>query len=235
MSFSKRKPVILLDVDDTLLDFHADEHVALSRTLREMGVEPTEQRIKRYSEINQRMWELLEEGKLTRMEVLVKRFELFFEEQGLECSGFETQAMYENYLSMGYHFMPQAIELLDALYGKYPLYIVSNGTGKVQDGRIGASGIGKYFERIFISERMGANKPSPAFFDLCFAQIEGFDKENSIIVGDSLTSDIRGGINAGIKTCWYNPKGKLCRQDISPDYEIQELMELPALLEKIFG
>lgn len=229
-----KKPFILLDVDDTILDFHADEAIALTRTLEEQGVEVTPERIKRYSEINQSMWELLEEGKITRMEVLVRRFELFFKELGFERSGFETQAMYEHYLSLGHHFMPQAEELLENLYGRYPLYIVSNGTGVVQDGRIASSGIARYFEKIFISERVGANKPSLEFFEKCFAEIDGFEKDRSIIIGDSLTSDIRGGINCGIKTCWYNPNGKAARSDINADYEIRELMELPALIEKVF-
>lgn len=232
----KRDIFVLLDVDDTILDFHADEAVALKRALSELGIEPTEERIARYSVINQHMWELLEEGKLTRLEVLVKRFERFFEELGVKgISGFKAQELYEHYLSLTHHFMPQAQRLLDALYGKYPLYIVSNGTGLVQDGRIGASGIGPYFEDIFISERMGTNKPSMDFFKACFARIEGFDKSRAIIVGDSLSSDIRGGINAGIRTCWYNPAGKAGREDIKPDYEIKELMELPGLLEEIFN
>jgi len=235
MSTDTKNAYIFLDVDDTILDFHADEAIALSRTLRELGVEPTEERLKRYSEINQSMWELLEEGKITRMEVLVRRFEIFFSELGLERSGFEAQEMYEHYLSLGHHFMPQAQALLDELYGKYPLYIVSNGTGVVQDGRIASSGIACYFEKIFISERMGANKPSLQFFEKCFEQIPELDKSRSIIIGDSLTSDIRGGINAGLMTCWYNPKGKPAREDIPADYEIKELMELPVLLERIFG
>lgn len=235
MAKKSNKAFILLDIDDTLLDFHADEKVALSRTLREVGVEPSDERINRYSEINKRMWERLEDGELTRMEVLVKRFELFFAELGIEASGFETQALYENYLSLDHHFMPHAIDLLEELYGKYPLYVVSNGTGKVQDGRIASSGIARYFEKIFISERMGANKPSREFFDSCFTMIDGFENDKTIIIGDSLTSDIRGGINAGIKTCWFNPRKMPAKPDIKPDYEISDLMELPALLESLFG
>ena len=130
--------------------------------------------------------------------------------------------------------MPGAEELLEALYGKYPLYIVSNGNLSVQEGRIASSGIAKYFGEIFISQQIGFDKPRKEFFDACFARIPGFDRERSIIVGDSLTSDIRGGINAGIKTCWYNPRGKAAREDIRPDYSIAELNELPGLLSEIF-
>ena len=113
-------------------------------------------------------------------------------------------------------------------------YIVSNGNLSVQNGRIASAGIAGYFEEIFISQKIGFDKPRKEFFDACFARIPGFDRQRSIIVGDSLTSDIRGGINAGIKTCWYNPRGKAARADIRPDYCITALHELPGLLSRIF-
>ena len=235
MSRNERKPIVLLDVDDTLLDFHKAEAIALSRTLRELGIEPKDETLRRYSQINQSQWELLEEGKITRRQVLVRRFEILFAELSVIESGDKAQAMYENYLSIGHHFMPGAEELLEALKGKYELYIVSNGTGVVQDGRIKSAGIAPYFEDIFISERVGYNKPAKEFFDLCFERIGEFELDRSIIVGDSLTSDIRGGINAGIKTCWFNPHGNPGREDIPADYEIKALSELPALLERLFA
>ena len=160
---------------------------------------------------------------------------MLFGELGVEGSGTQAQKIYEGLLSQGHWFMPGAEELLEELYGKYPLYIVSNGNISVQDGRIASAGIAGYFEEIFISQRIGFDKPRKEFFDACFAKIPGFDRERAIIVGDSLTSDIRGGINAGIKTCWYNPRGKAAREDIRPDYCITALNELPGLLEKLFG
>lgn len=229
-----RRPVVLLDVDDTILDFHKAEAVALTKTLTDMGIEPLDSTLKRYSQINARQWELLEEGKLTREQVLTCRFEILFDELGVEHSGYEARKLYENYLSIGHYFMEGAPELLEALYGKYELYIVSNGTGVVQAGRIKSAGIARYFEDIFISENIGFNKPSAEFFIRCFERIPGFDKSRAMIVGDSLTSDIRGGINAGIKTCWFNPMAKSQREDIPADYEIHALSELPALLERIF-
>ena len=93
------------------------------------------------------------------------------------------------------------------------------------------SGIAHYFQDIFISERIGADKPKKEFFDRCFARIPGFDRAQAMIIGDSLTSDIRGGNNAGIQTCWFNPKHKPRRPDIHVDYEIDALMELPQLLK----
>ena len=102
--------------------------------------------------------------------------------------------------------MPGAPELLEELYRKYRLYIVSNGTAKVQEGRIGSSGIAKYMDGIFISQILGANKPDKQFFDICFAEIPDFSLSETVIIGDSLSSDIKGGINAGITTVWFNPK-----------------------------
>lgn len=224
---------LFFDLDDTLLDFHKAEAWALRQALRHSGIEPTDAIAARYSEINQSQWELLEEQKLTRDQVLVRRFQLLFQELGVHASCEETQRCYENMLAKGHDFMPGALELLETLKGRYPLYLVSNGTAMVQDCRLRDSGIEPYFQGIFISERVGADKPQKEFFDRCFAAIPAFDPEQAMIVGDSLTSDIRGGNNAGIRTCWYNPKHKPRRADIHVDYEISDLMELPKLLEAL--
>ena len=130
--------------------------------------------------------------------------------------------------------MPGAEDLLEALAGKARLILCSNGTASVQEGRIASAGIGPYFEKIFVSEHMGANKPETRYFDLCFAEIPDFDRERCVMLGDSLTSDIRGGINAGVKTCWFNPRRRPNPGPIQPDYEIHELSEFPPLLETMF-
>lgn len=226
---------VLLDLDDTILDFQWAEAAAVSKTLAQMGVAPRESTIRRYSQINAERWELLELGLITREEVLSSRFDMLFEELGVKRSGYEAQLVYERLLGIGHRFMPGAEELLQALYGKYKLYIVSNGTDTVQDSRIASAGIGKYFEDIFISQRIGFDKPRKEFFEACFARIPGFDRERAVILGDSLTSDIRGGINAGIRTCWYNFRGRPAREDIQPDHCISDLSELPELLSKVFS
>ena len=225
---------VLLDLDDTILDFHQAEANAVSKTLAQLGIEPEESIIRRYSQINAGRWELLERGLITREEVLTSRFEMLFSELGVERSGVEAQKIYEGLLGRGHWFMPGAEALLKELYGKYRLFVVSNGNLSVQDSRIASAGIAGYFEEIFISQKIGFDKPRKEFFDACFARIPGFDRERAIIVGDSLTSDIQGGINAGIKTCWYDPRVKTPREDIRPDYRITALDQLPALLEKQF-
>lgn len=225
---------VFLDIDDTLLDFGKAEAAAIKKTFERVGIPATPEVIRRYSEINDTQWALLERGELTREQVLVRRFDILFDELGIRGVPSEmVQASYEYLLGIGHYFVDGAPELLETLKGKYRLFVVSNGTAQVQDGRIKSAGIAPYFERIFISERVGADKPARAFFDAAFAQIDGFEKDAAIIVGDRLTSDILGGINAGIRTCWFNPHSLPKNPEIPADHEIHALSELPELLEKI--
>ena len=224
---------ILLDLDDTILDFHKAEHIALSATLREIGIEPTEAVLKRYSEINRAHWKRLELGELTRPEVLHGRFTQLFREFGVDGDCYEAQRIYEWKLGTGHYFLDGGQELLDTLYGKYDLYLASNGTDIVQTRRIASANIEHYFKDLFISQRLGFDKPMKEFFDRAFARIESFNPDETIIIGDSLTSDIKGGINAGIRTCWFNLHGIKNESGIIPDYEVTTLAEIPALLERI--
>ena len=229
------RPVILMDLDNTILDFNTAEYHALGRAFSVVGVPFSDEIARLYNRINIRHWEMLEDGILTRDQVLVRRFEALFRELGVVADAFRTQELYENLLSEGHWFMPGAEALLEALYGKYRLFICSNGTQSVQDSRIESAGIAHYFENIFISEHMGGNKPEARFFESCFREIPDFERERTIILGDSLTSDIRGGVNAGIKTCWFNPGGKINSGPIIPNYEIAALSEFEGLLDRVFG
>lgn len=224
---------VLFDLDDTLFDFHKAEKIALTKTLVHFGIDPTEETLALYSTINAAHWKRLELGEISREEVKVGRYRELFKTIGVECDPVKATAYYESMLAIGHYFMPGAPELLEELYGKYRLYIVSNGTAKVQEGRIGSSGIAKYMDGIFISQVLGANKPDKQFFDICFAEILDFSLSETVIIGDSLSSDIKGGINAGITTVWFNPKGIENDNDIKPDYTIKELSEVPGLLSQI--
>lgn len=224
---------VFLDLDDTLLDFGKAEAGALKKALSMHGVEPRPELCARYSEINNAQWTRLERGELTRRQVLLTRFELLFAEFGIDADAAAVQEDYERLLGIGHYFIDGAPELLEALKDKYRLYIASNGTASVQAGRIKSAGIAPYFDGIFISEHLGADKPSREFFEACFARIENFDKNECVMVGDRLSSDILGGKNAGIKTCRFNPKSLPGDPDIVPDAEIKSLAELPALLEKM--
>ncbi|MFT3983272.1 MAG: YjjG family noncanonical pyrimidine nucleotidase [Lachnospiraceae bacterium] len=222
---------VLFDLDDTLLDFQKAEKIALVKTLTELGIEPGEELLARYSVLNLAQWRRLEKGELTREEVKIRRYRLLFEEIGVTCSAQRAAELYEGYLGIGHYFIDGAEELLDVLSKDYALYLVTNGTTSVQEGRIKSAGIAGYFKDIFISEKIGFNKPGKAFFDCCFAQISDFRIEEAVIVGDSITSDIQGGKNAGIKTVWFNPTRLVNASSVLPDYEIVTLQELPGLLK----
>ena len=222
---------LFLDLDDTILDFHKAERVAISRTIREFGVEPTEEILNLYHEINKWHWEQLEKGTQTRAQILVNRFGVLFEKLGREVDAPKCAKVYEHNLSQGHWFLPGAEEAVERLSKKYRLFLASNGTAVVQKGRMTSANLYRFFETVFVSQEIGHNKPSKEYFEACFARIPGFDKEKAMIVGDSLSSDIRGGINAGIRTVWVNPGHKDCGET-KPDYQIEYLSQLEALLEK---
>ena len=225
--------ILFLDLDDTILDFKKAERIAISKTIREFGLEPTEEVLHRYHLINKWHWEQLELGKLTRPEVLQNRFGVLFEEFGVKADKVACAAAYEKNLSIGHWFLPQAEETVDYLSKHYRLFLTSNGTASVQKGRMTSANLYRFFEKVFVSQEIGHNKPSKEYFDGCIAQIPGFDPKKTMIVGDSLSSDIKGGINAGISTCWVNPTHAPGREDIQPDFEIEYLHQLPALLESL--
>ena len=222
---------VLLDLDDTLLDFHRAEAEAIRHTLKEIGIDPTDETVALYSRINRSCWAKLETGEYTREEVLHRRFDILFDTLGVSGDAHETQKLYEYRLSLGAYYLDGAEELLDALYGRYRLYLATNGIVNVQSRRIKDSGIGRYFDGIFVSERIGFNKPDKRFFDCAFAEIPDFVHGQTVIVGDTLTSDILGGINSGIRTVYFNPKGLKNDTGITPDYEISTLAELNELLK----
>ncbi|MBQ8321415.1 MAG: YjjG family noncanonical pyrimidine nucleotidase [Clostridia bacterium] len=224
---------VFFDLDETLFDFPTSERLAISEVLVKFGISPTESTVKRYSEINRYCWDLLELGRITKGELLEKRFVILFSELCVNVSPSDAQAVYENALGSHHPLIHGARELLSELYGKYSIYAVTNGTAIVQDRRIRDSGLHKYFDGVFISERLGYAKPDVRFFEAAFANIKDFDKKLAIIVGDSLRSDILGGKNAGIRTCHYNPVGRANETDIMPDYEIKKLSELPGLLKEL--
>lgn len=222
---------ILFDLDDTLLDFGLAERIAIAKTLERFGIEPRPERLARYSELNLAQWKLLERGLLHREEVKTRRFQLLFEDLGAACSPAEAARHYERLLGVGHYFMDGAEALLHVLQSDYRLYLVTNGTAAVQERRIESAGLARFFAGIFISERIGFHKPDTRFFNFCFARIPDFERRETLIVGDSLSSDIKGGRDAGIRTVWFNPRGAEGLEGVVPDYELRRLSDLPALLK----
>ena len=224
---------LFLDLDDTILDFHKAERIAIRKTLGEFGLDPTEEVLGRYHLINKAHWEMLERGELTREEVQWKRFDALFREFGVTADARGCAARYMENLAIGHYFLPGAEETVEYLSKKYRLFLASNGNASVQKGRMTSANLYRFFEQVFVSEELGHNKPSKAYFDAAFARIPGFDRSKALMVGDSLTSDIRGGNNAGIRTCWVNPGHAPGHPEIHVDYEIEALNQLPKLLEEL--
>ena len=223
---------ILWDVDGTLLDFKAAESAAVKECFRRFGMGVcTDEMVARYSAINDRCWKMLEAGAATKAQILTARFDEFFAAEGVLCpSTAEFNAEYQIRLGDTIVFRDDSLRLLTKLRGRVRQYAVTNGTITAQERKLRRSGFDKVFDGVFISDRLGAEKPSPVFFDAVFAAIGPIRKDEVMIVGDSLTSDIRGGDNAGIVTVWYNPAGEPNDSGARVDHELRDLREVEALL-----
>jgi 2-haloacid dehalogenase len=197
---------LLFDADDTLLDFGKSEKEAVRDCLIARGFDSGDHIIARYSEINQLHWKMLERGEISRERLYVERFAAFCREMGFICDAQKFSDDYLTALSTKSYLIDGALEMCEKLSRHFEMYVVTNGNAGVQHGRFDPSPVAKYFRRSFISEEMGFAKPRIEFFDKVFAEIPNFSRESTLIIGDSLTSDIQGGINAGIDTCWFNPK-----------------------------
>lgn len=227
-----RYDVILWDVDGTLLDFSYSQRLSISKCLEEIGVIPTEEMIESYSAINEGWWKRLEKGEVTKAELLTGRFiDLFakYEIAYEDVAVFRTR--YETYLGEIFKYIDNSIEICKALKGRVRQFVVTNGVTAPQMSKLKRAGFFDIMEDIFISEQLGAPKPQKAFFDRVFEKIPEVERERILIVGDSLSSDIRGGNNAGIDTCWYNPKGEMNELGVITDYVIYDLKDVIRIVE----
>lgn len=229
--------VILWDIDNTLLSFNKAEVAAFTREFQEFGIgEFTEELLKDYSVINKRRWQALERGEMTKPEVTVGRFVEFFGSHGWDTSiAADFDLRYQKLLGEFVYFNDDAYEIVKDLKGKVLQCATTNGTKIAQTGKLKNSGLGELFDLVFISEDVGAEKPAKEFFDKVLAEVEAkigpFGLDEVLLVGDSLTSDIKGANNAGVKSCWYNPAGVPCDKDVKIDYEIKDLHEVYEILK----
>ncbi len=225
--------VILWDIDGTLLDFEKAEKQAIRTCFEifELG-ECTDEMIARYSVINKGYWERLERKEITKPEVLVGRFLEFFETEGIETDCAENfNKEYQLRLGDTICFCDDGYELVKGLKGRVKQYAVTNGTKVAQDKKLNKSGLIDLFDDVFISEDIGVEKPDVKFFEHVWDVIGSYERDEVIIIGDSLTSDMKGGNNAGILSCWYNPKGLKNTNCVKLDYEIQNLQEILSILD----
>ena len=230
----RKYTTVFWDLDQTLLDFDRSMEHALQAVFAQYGLKINEEMTARYSVINRSYWLRLESGELSKEQVTVGRFRTFFEELGItHVSPEELNGDYQRELGSVFFFMEGAKELVALLKERgYRQYVVTNGVNATQANKMRLSGLDRIMDGVFVSELMGYPKPRKEFFDGCFAALSDVDRNKCILVGDSLTSDMRGAENAGIASCWFNPEKQEKDVDVRTDYEIRRLEELISILEQ---
>lgn len=224
---------IMMDIDNTLLDFDAAEHKALLETLQQFSLPCDEAAVSRYHEINSSLWGELNKGKIRRDKLVVERFDRFVKEIGAAAKATELNRAYTEHLATHADVIPGAEEALQELAEVATMIAVSNGTESVERGRLKLSGIEKYFDDIFISETVGVSKPNPKIFQMAMRKLGIEHSDKVLVVGDSLSADIQGGVNAGLDTCWVNMNGLENESGLTPTYEVKALCELyPIVMEE---
>ncbi len=226
----KKYKWLLFDADNTLLDFTRAERCGITDTLLNSGLPAADEVITTYSAINDGLWKELERGLVTKERLKTLRFERLCQHYSFDADPMAMAAEYVKNLSKYGFLCDGALELCRALYGKYDMYIITNGIKVIQEARFEKSGIKNYFTHSFISEEVGCEKPGCAFFDRVAESIDGFDPAYALVIGDSLSSDILGGVNYGIDTCWYNPKRLENPAGLPITYTVTKLSEVAHLL-----
>lgn len=225
---------LLFDLDHTLLDFDAAEDIALTQLLEEEGVVDIQAYKDYYVPMNKALWKDLEQKKITKAELINTRFAKLFAHFGIEKDGAYLAERYQFFLSKQGQTFPGVEDLLKKLISKgYELYAATNGITYIQTGRLEQSGIAPFFKEIFISEQLHTQKPDAEFYEKIGARIPNFDKNQTLMIGDSLSADIQGGNNAGIDTIWYNPHHLENKSLAQPTYEVysyQALLDCLVLL-----
>ena len=225
--------IILFDADETLFDFKKSERDAFKNTMFEFNIDYDENHhLKIYHDINAAIWKEFEEGLITQQKLKVERFKRLSHSLKIRFDEIQFAKSYMNHLANASFLYEDSIDLVESLHKDFRLSIVTNGLKDVQDNRIRKSIIAKYFDDIVISEEVMVSKPDPKIFEYALNNINHTDKSNVLIVGDSLTSDIQGGINFGIDTCWFNPNKIVNKTGIKPTYEISNLMGLKDIVKK---
>ncbi len=222
---------LLFDADETLLDFHRSETEAVRESLSFFSLPSTDEVISKYSEINKEYWKMLERGEIEKQKLYPARWQSLINFYNFDCVAEEISNKYIERLATKSYLIDGALEFCQKLYGIYRMYIVTNGQKEIQRSRLFPSPIFKYFDGCFISEDIGYEKPSILYFDAISRLIPEYDPQTTIIIGDSLTSDMAGGINAGIDTCWYNPHKKVIPEYIDLTYIAANYDDICSILE----
>ena len=227
----RRYSSIFFDADDTILDFRRSATIALGQTLEEYKLPVTEQSLDIYHRINHDVWQAFERKEITAPELRLLRFERFLDAIGEYREPELLSKRYLYLLSQSSHFIEGAKAVLDDLKSTgFRLFLITNGLKEVQRPRFANAGMEQWFDAIVISDEIGVAKPDGRFFDHAFDEAGRPDKTESLVVGDSLQSDIQGGNNYGVDTVWFNPSGKENLSGHRPKFEVSNHRQLKALI-----
>lgn len=224
------KKIILIDLDNTLIDFNECARHSIINAFSELGFTYTDKVFETFITENVKIWKRLEKGEITKPQLRADRWNIILKKLGIDFDGTVLEEMFENGVAKGAYAVDGAYELLDYLKDKYKLYIVSNGFRFVQESRLKIGNFEKYFCDVFVSEDIGIPKPAKEFFDYCFEKLGNPDKNDTILIGDSLSADIIGGINYGIDTIWFNKNNEPLPNNIEPTYTVNTLKEIQKIL-----
>lgn len=222
---------LLFDADGTLFAYDGAEEEALKNVFFHYDLAFNEEVASRYKQINHVMWDRLEQQTITLLQLRWQRFADLFGVLGISLDPRAFSDTYLHYLGQAASLIPGTLEFLSLLHGKYKMAIITNGITDVQLSRIKIAGLDRYFPFVFTSEAIGVFKPARGFFDAVFEGIGNPPKESALVIGDSLSSDMAGGVGYGLDTCWYNPNGVEDNTGLSITYEIRELSDLLAILK----
>jgi len=221
---------VLFDADGTLFDFLKIERYSFGKTMDSFGLKYDENICRDYSEINDRLWKNLENGLIAKKDLYVERFRKLCDKYHYDASPEDLNISYIRNLGGCKFLLENTAQICEKLYGKVHMAIVTNGDASMPNNRYVCSDISKYFEGVYISEKIGFEKPNVEFFDYVFESMNIKDKSEVIIIGDSLTSDIRGGNNAGIDSCYFNPNGKVNNTEIHPTYVVDNILDVEKIV-----
>ena len=222
--------IVLLDIDNTLIDFNECARQSIIRIFNDFNLPYSNNVFKTFTDENIKIWKRLENGEITKAYLRANRWNIILEKLGLIADGPAIEELFEKGISESAYEVTGAKELLAYLYSKHDLYVVSNGFRVVQENRLNLSDFKKYFKGMFFSEDIGISKPQKEFFDYCFYELNNPEKENVILIGDSISADIKGGNSYNIKTIWFNKNNEKCPDDVKPTYIVKTLSEIQNII-----
>lgn len=221
---------VLIDIDNTLLDFDKCAKTAVKEIMRQFSLPVTDKDLEDFIKISDSLWEQIEKGTITRPEMYKKRSSTFLNNLGYTADADLMERLFREHIKVSKETVDGAEDLLAYLHTKYTISAISNASHDQQSKRLELANLFRYVDNCFTSNQIGSEKPNAKFFDYCFNALDNPKKEEVILIGDSITADVIGGKNYGIKTCYFEFKSPKKTYNVTPDYKVYSLAEIKSIL-----